>query len=182
MPRTIGRQGMDKVLSVAFEEVLDFAGSDTIYFPEQFVRYLKESVFAHFDPTQPATEANRKHSRPRSSPRRCLHGGQGAPNRPRSGPDQSIRRSSDATGEATQISVTTSTLSARSFVDELGSARPERTADSGICRWLNEWRKLGALLTGSIGSRLPPSSKLRPKPIRFDDPSRCRRRGFASSR
>lgn len=59
VPRTSGRQGMDKVLSVAFEEVLDFAGHDTIYFPEQFVRYLRESVFAHFDPAQPPTEANR---------------------------------------------------------------------------------------------------------------------------
>ena len=47
------------VLSVAFDEVLRFAGADSIYFPKQFVGYLKSSVFANFDPDQPATQATR---------------------------------------------------------------------------------------------------------------------------
>lgn len=59
VPRTSGRQGIDKVLSVAFEEVLQFAGADSIYFPEQFVTYLRDSVFAHFDPDQPSSDATR---------------------------------------------------------------------------------------------------------------------------
>lgn len=59
VPRTPGRQGMEKVLNVAFEDVLKFAGADTIYFPEQFVGYLNSSVFAHFDPEHPVVEATR---------------------------------------------------------------------------------------------------------------------------
>jgi hypothetical protein len=59
VPRTSGRQGIDKVLAVAFEDLLKFAGSDSIYFPEQFISYLNSSIFAHFDPDQPATEATR---------------------------------------------------------------------------------------------------------------------------
>lgn len=59
VPRTPGRQGMEKVLAVAFEDLLKFAGPDSIYFPQQFVSYLSSSVFAHFDPEQPAREATR---------------------------------------------------------------------------------------------------------------------------
>ena len=59
VPRTPGPQGMKKVLSVAFEDVLKFSGADSIYFPEQFVVYLNTSIFAHFDPDQPAAEATR---------------------------------------------------------------------------------------------------------------------------
>ncbi|WP_454762273.1 hypothetical protein [Caulobacter segnis] len=59
VPRAPGRQGIEKVLSVAFEEVIAFAGADSIYFPEQFVTYLRTSVFAHFDPDQPSSDATR---------------------------------------------------------------------------------------------------------------------------
>lgn len=59
VPRSQGRQGIEKVLSIAFEEVLNTAGPGTMYFPEQFVAYLKGSIFAPFDPEQPATEATR---------------------------------------------------------------------------------------------------------------------------
>lgn len=59
VPRSQGRQGMEKVLSIAFEEVLNNAGPGTMYFPEQFVAYLKGSIFAPFDPEQPATDATR---------------------------------------------------------------------------------------------------------------------------
>ncbi|TAJ74117.1 MAG: hypothetical protein EPO45_17090 [Sphingobium sp.] len=59
VPRGPGRQGMEKVLSIAFEEVLNTAGPGTMYFPEQFVTYLKDSIFAPFDPEQPATEVTR---------------------------------------------------------------------------------------------------------------------------
>jgi hypothetical protein len=59
VPSKPGRQGIDKVLSAAFEEVLTFAGADSIYFPEKFVDYLNSTVFSHFDPQQAATEATR---------------------------------------------------------------------------------------------------------------------------
>jgi hypothetical protein len=59
VPRSQGRQGMEKVLSIAFEEVLNTAGPGTMYFPEQFVTYLRDSIFAPFDPEQPATEVTR---------------------------------------------------------------------------------------------------------------------------
>lgn len=58
-PRIPGKQGMEKILSVAFEEVPKIAGEDTIYFPGQFVDYLHASVFTHFDPNLPATDATR---------------------------------------------------------------------------------------------------------------------------
>lgn len=48
-----------KVLSIAFEEVLNTAGPGTMYFPEQFVSYLRDSIFAPFDPEQPATDVTR---------------------------------------------------------------------------------------------------------------------------
>lgn len=57
--RTMGRQGIHKVLAVAFEEVLRVAGADTIYFPQQFVAYLQRSVFADFDPGQRVKSATR---------------------------------------------------------------------------------------------------------------------------
>lgn len=59
LPRAEGRQGIDKVLAVAFESVLQTAGEDTMYFPTQFVDYLRKSIFAPFDPAQPADEATR---------------------------------------------------------------------------------------------------------------------------
>ena len=59
VPRSSGRQGMDKVLSVAFEDVPKVAGVDTIYFPAQFVDYLNTSVYGHFDPAQPGGDATR---------------------------------------------------------------------------------------------------------------------------
>lgn len=59
VPRSPGRQSIDKVLAVAFDEVLKFAGPDTIYFPNQFIEYLRTSVFGPFDPDQPATFATR---------------------------------------------------------------------------------------------------------------------------
>lgn len=59
VPRVQGRQGMQKVLDVAFTEVLAFAGVDSIYFPIQFVDYLEKSVFAPFDPDQPTNVATR---------------------------------------------------------------------------------------------------------------------------
>jgi hypothetical protein len=59
VPRTIGRQGMSKVLSAAFEDVIKYGGAETIYFPEQFVEYLNCSVFSHFDPDDPGSEATR---------------------------------------------------------------------------------------------------------------------------
>jgi hypothetical protein len=59
VPRSQGRQGMEKVLSIAFEEVLNTAGPGTMYFPQQFVTYLKDSIFAPFDPEQQATEVTR---------------------------------------------------------------------------------------------------------------------------
>lgn len=59
VPRSSGRQGMDKVLSIAFEDVAKTAGADTIYFPTQFVDYLNASIYGHFDPNQPGTGATR---------------------------------------------------------------------------------------------------------------------------
>lgn len=59
IPRAEGRQGMEKVLAVAFETVLQAAGEDTMYFPIQFVTYLRSSIFAPFDPDLPADEATR---------------------------------------------------------------------------------------------------------------------------
>lgn len=59
VPRSSGRQGMDKVLSVAFEDVPKMAGADTIYFPAQFVDYLNASVYGHFDPNLPGSEVTR---------------------------------------------------------------------------------------------------------------------------
>ncbi len=57
--RSPGRQSIEKVLSVAFEDVLRSAGTDTIYFPNQFVDYIRSSVFAHFDPEQPTKDLTR---------------------------------------------------------------------------------------------------------------------------
>lgn len=59
VPRSSGRQGMEKILETAFDEVLQSAGGDMLYFPVQFVEYLRGSIFASFDPTQPSTEATR---------------------------------------------------------------------------------------------------------------------------
>jgi hypothetical protein len=59
IPSTPGRQGINKVLSAAFEDVIKFGGDDTIYFPEQFINYLNSSVFGHFDPDAPGSEATR---------------------------------------------------------------------------------------------------------------------------
>lgn len=59
LPRGEGRQGIEKVLAVAFETVLQAAGEDTMYFPVQFVDYLRQSIFAPFDPEQPADEVTR---------------------------------------------------------------------------------------------------------------------------
>ncbi len=59
VPRGEGRQGIGKVLADAFETVLQAAGEDTMYFPIQFVEYLRKSIFAPFDPQQPADEATR---------------------------------------------------------------------------------------------------------------------------
>jgi hypothetical protein len=58
-PRAEGRQGMEKVLAVAFETVLEAAGGDSMYFPTQFVTYLRSSIFAPFDPSLPADDATR---------------------------------------------------------------------------------------------------------------------------
>jgi hypothetical protein len=59
VPRSSGRQGMDKVLSVAFEDVPKIAGADTIYFPAQFAEYLNASIYGPFDPSQPGSNATR---------------------------------------------------------------------------------------------------------------------------
>jgi len=59
VPRSSGCQGMDKVLSIAFENIAKTAGADTIYIPTQFVDYLNASICGHFYPNQPATGARR---------------------------------------------------------------------------------------------------------------------------
>lgn len=59
IPKAEGRQGVHTIISETMETVSEKLGADTLYFPSEFLNYIRISIFSNFDPSETATTATR---------------------------------------------------------------------------------------------------------------------------